>query len=147
MEINVFNDATSVEVPDTNSIRACVEAVLNRQGGDRNEVAVRFVDETEMKEINLRYRGKDASTNVLSFEFEDPPEVATQILGDIIICPDVVLREAAEQGKRSDAHYAHLVVHGALHLCGYDHEESSQAAEMERIEVEILETLGFANPY
>jgi probable rRNA maturation factor len=147
LEINVYNDAGSAEVPDTNSIRACVEAVLTRSGKDRDEVAVRFVEEIEMKEINLRYRGKDASTNVLSFEFEDPPEVATQILGDIIICPDVVHREASEQGKRSGAHYAHLIVHGALHLCGYDHEEERQASEMEQLEVEILEALGYENPY
>lgn len=147
MEINVQNDAGSIDVPGTNLVRACVEAVLQRFAGDRDEVAVRFINVDEMREINRRYRDKDAPTNVLSFVFEDPPSVTTRILGDILVCPEVVHAEAAESEIRSDAHYAHMIVHGALHLVGYDHEQDEQAAEMERLEIEILGALGYDSPY
>ncbi len=143
----MYNDAGTVDVPDSNLVRACVEAVLQRCPGDRDEVAVRFVDGDEMRQINGRYRERDGATNVLSFVFEDPPATSTRILGDIIICPQVVHDEAEAQGKRSDAHYAHMIVHGALHLCGFDHEEDDEAERMESMEVEILAGLGYDNPY
>jgi len=147
LEIFVEGDVTGVDLPDSNSVRACVEAVLHRCEPVRDQVAVQFVDEETMHEMNHRYRDKDAATNVLSFVFEDPPGKKTRILGDIVICPEVVHREADAQGKRSDAHFAHLVVHGALHLCGYDHEDAKDAREMETIETEILASLGFDDPY
>jgi probable rRNA maturation factor len=107
------------------------------------EVTVRFVDEAEGRELNARYRGKDTPTNVLSFPYAPPPEMA----GDLVVCAPVVLREAAEQGKAPEAHFAHLIVHGMLHLQGYDHESDADTASMEQKEREILAVLGYPDPY
>jgi len=96
-----------------------------------SEVTVRLVDEAESHELNLTYRGKDKPTNVLSFPFEAPPGIELPLLGDLIICRQVVEQEAAEQGKSVEAHWAHMVVHGTLHLLGYDHIEDDEADEME----------------
>ncbi|MCP3291511.1 rRNA maturation RNase YbeY, partial [Aeromonas hydrophila] len=98
------------------------------------EVTVRIVDEAESNELNLTYRGKDKPTNVLSFPFEAPPGLELPLLGDLVICRQVVEREAAEQGKPLMAHWAHMVVHGSLHLLGYDHIEDDEAEEMEALE-------------
>lgn len=109
------------------------------------ELTFRFVDTDEGRTLNRTYRSKDYATNVLTFayaESEDDP-----VSGDIILCCPVVEREAAEQGKPLEAHYAHLIVHGVLHAQGYDHEEDDEAAEMEAIETETLATLGYPDPY
>ena len=109
------------------------------------ELAVRFVDAEEGRTLNRTYRGKDYATNVLTFayaESEDDP-----VTGDLILCCPVVEKEAAEQGKPLAAHYAHLLVHGALHAQGYDHEDEAEAEEMEGIETEVLNSLGFPDPY
>ncbi|MDR9830675.1 rRNA maturation RNase YbeY [Vibrio sp. FNV 38] len=111
------------------------------------EVTVRIVDEQESQQLNHQYRGKDKPTNVLSFPFESPPGVELDLLGDLIICRQVVEREAQEQKKSVDAHWAHMVVHGSLHLLGYDHIEDDEAEEMESIETEIMQKMGFADPY
>ena len=111
------------------------------------EVTIRLVDEAESNQLNLTYRGKDKPTNVLSFPFECPPGVELPLLGDLIICRQVVEQEAQEQGKPLLAHWAHMVVHGSLHLLGYDHIEDEEAEEMEALEVEFMQTLGFDNPY
>ncbi|ABK35803.1 rRNA maturation RNase YbeY [Aeromonas hydrophila] len=111
------------------------------------EVTVRIVDEAESNELNLTYRGKDKPTNVLSFPFEAPPGLELPLLGDLVICRQVVEREAAEQGKPLMAHWAHMVVHGSLHLLGYDHIEDDEAEEMETLERDIMQELGFADPY
>lgn len=111
------------------------------------EVTVRIVDEAESNELNLTYRGKDKPTNVLSFPFEAPPGLELPLLGDLVICRQVVEREAAEQGKPLMAHWAHMVVHGSLHLLGYDHIEDDEAEEMEALERDIMKELGFADPY
>ena len=111
------------------------------------EVTVRIVDEAESNELNLTYRGKDKPTNVLSFPFEAPPGIELPLLGDLVICRQVVEREAAEQGKPLMAHWAHMVVHGSLHLLGYDHIEDDEAEEMEALERDIMQELGFADPY
>lgn len=115
--------------------------------GDEVEMTVRIVDEAESHELNLTYRGKDRPTNVLSFPFECPDEVELPLLGDLIICRQVVEREAAEQGKPLMAHWAHMVVHGSLHLLGYDHIEDDEAEEMESLETQIMQGLGFDDPY
>lgn len=112
-----------------------------------SEVTIRLVDEAESHELNLTYRGKDKPTNVLSFPFEAPPGIELPLLGDLIICRQVVEQEAAEQGKTVDAHWAHMVVHGTLHLLGYDHIEDEEAEEMEGIETEIMLALGYPDPY
>lgn len=111
------------------------------------EMTIRIVDEAESHELNLTYRGKDRPTNVLSFPFECPEEVELPLLGDLIICRQVVEREAEEQGKPLLAHWAHMVVHGSLHLLGYDHIEDDEAEEMESLETEIMTGLGFEDPY
>ena len=111
------------------------------------EVTVRVVDSAESHELNLTYRGKDKPTNVLSFPFECPPGVELPLLGDLVICRQVVEQEAQEQNKPLLAHWAHMVVHGSLHLLGYDHIEDDEAEEMETLEIEFLAALGYANPY
>ena len=115
--------------------------------GDVVEMTVRIVDEAESHELNLTYRGKDRPTNVLSFPFECPDEVELPLLGDLVICRQVVEREAAEQEKSLMAHWAHMVVHGSLHLLGYDHIEDDEAEEMESLETQIMQGLGFDDPY
>jgi probable rRNA maturation factor len=112
-----------------------------------SEVTIRLVDEAESHELNLTYRDKDKPTNVLSFPFEAPPGIELPLLGDLIICRQVVEQEAAEQGKTVEAHWAHMVVHGTLHLLGYDHIEDEEAEEMEGIETEIMLALGYPDPY
>lgn len=111
------------------------------------EMTVRIVDEAESQDLNFTYRGKDKPTNVLSFPFECPDEVELGLLGDLVICRQVVEKEAEEQGKPLMAHWAHMVVHGSLHLLGYDHIEDDEAEEMENLETEIMQSLGFEDPY
>lgn len=115
--------------------------------GNEVEMTVRIVDEAESHELNLTYRGKDRPTNVLSFPFECPDEMELPLLGDLVICRQVVEREAAEQEKPLMAHWAHMVVHGSLHLLGYDHIEDDEAEEMESLETQIMQGLGFDDPY
>ena len=115
--------------------------------GDEVEMTVRIVDESESHDLNLTYRGKDRPTNVLSFPFECPDEVELPLLGDLVICRQVVEREAAEQEKPLIAHWAHMVVHGSLHLLGYDHIEDDEAEEMESLETQIMQGLDFDDPY
>ena len=111
------------------------------------DLAVRLVDAREGRSLNRHYRGKDYATNVLSFPAELPEGVELPVLGDLVICAPVVAREAREQGKRLADHYAHLTVHGALHLLGWDHEDEREAECMEQLEREILATLGIDDPY
>ena len=111
------------------------------------ELTVRLVDEQESHQLNHEYRGKDKPTNVLSFPFEAPPGMEINLLGDLIICRQVVEREAVEQNKPLMAHWAHMVVHGSLHLLGYDHIEDDEAEEMESLETEIMQDMGFEDPY
>ncbi|MDF2154904.1 rRNA maturation RNase YbeY [Vibrio sp. CAU 1672] len=111
------------------------------------EVTIRIVDEQESHQLNHEYRGKDKPTNVLSFPFEAPPGIEMDLLGDLIICRQVVEKEAVEQNKPLTAHWAHMVVHGSLHLLGYDHIEDDEAEEMESLETEIMQGMGFADPY
>lgn len=111
------------------------------------EITIRIVDEAESHELNLAYRGKDKPTNVLSFPFEVPEGIELPLLGDLIICRQVVEREAVEQQKPLDSHWAHLAIHGTLHLLGYDHLTDEEAEEMESLETEIMQSLGFEDPY
>ena len=122
-------------------------AALAGANHDREaELTIRLVNEAESAVLNETYRHKQGPTNVLSFPFEAPPEIDSALLGDIVICAPVVLREAVVQGKTPEAHWAHLVAHGVLHLLGYDHDEA-QAEAMESLEIRILAGLGYPDPY
>lgn len=114
---------------------------------DTAEMTIRIVDEEESAELNKNYRNKIGPTNVLSFPYEPQPGIASRLLGDIIICAPVVELEADKFNKPLLAHWAHMVVHGTLHLLGYNHEIDREAVEMEGIETEILQKLGFSSPY
>lgn len=133
-------------LPTAEQIEQWATAAVQPQT-DEVEMTVRIVDEAESHELNLNYRGKDRPTNVLSFPFECPDEVELPLLGDLVICRQVVEREAQEQDKPLMAHWAHMVVHGSLHLLGYDHIEDDEAEEMESLETQIMTGLGFADPY
>ena len=136
--------------PDPDSIRAWLEAALaDRIDSNENpiEVCVRIVDEAESQTLNKHYRQKDTSTNVLSFPSDLPKDIPVNHLGDIVICNTIVKREAEAQGKEMRAHWAHMVIHGALHLLGYDHIEDDEANIMEALETKILDQLLFPPPY
>ena len=116
------------------------------------EMTIRIVDQEESQTLNYDYRGIDKPTNVLSFEFEQPPGLVDlgeelPYIGDLVICAEIVAKEAQEQNKTLEAHWAHMIVHGTLHLQGYDHIDEDDAEEMEAIEIEIMQSLGFENPY
>lgn len=114
---------------------------------EQAEVTIRIVDSEESHQLNMDYRGKDKPTNVLSFPFEAPPGMELDLLGDLVICRQVVEQEASEQNKPLLAHWAHMVVHGSLHLLGYDHIKDDEAEEMESLETELMQKLGFEDPY
>ncbi len=111
------------------------------------EVTIRIVGNAESQQLNFDYRGKDKPTNVLSFPFQCPPGIELPLLGDLVICAPVVAQEAQQQNKTLSAHWAHMVVHGCLHLLGFDHINDDDAEQMEAEEVTILQQLGFTNPY
>ena len=111
------------------------------------ELTIRLVNIAESRQLNHQYRGKDKATNVLSFPFEVPDGIALDLLGDLIICVDVVEQEALEQNKNVNDHWAHMVVHGCLHLLGFDHIDDDEANEMEALETKVITGLGLAAPY
>ncbi len=144
LNLSVQYACNSTDVPSRPQIRGWARAALNVDGMRGGQVTVRFVDIGEGQALNREYREKDYATNVLSFPYETEPVV----LGDLLICAPVVAREATEQGKTLEAHYAHLIVHGMLHLQGYDHETGEDDAQrMEDKERAILASLGFDDPY
>lgn len=128
-------------------LKKWAEVALLQQEQSASEMTLRLVDEDEMISLNSTYRHKSGPTNVLSFPFDAPVKMRKKILGDIVICADVVNREALEQGKEVNAHWAHMVVHGVLHLLGYDHIEDDEAEVMEALEIALLARIGFNNPY
>lgn len=135
-------------LPGQAALRRWAEAALaDADYHDPAELVIRLVNEAESAALNGAYRHKQGPTNVLSFPFEAPPGVTVNLLGDIVICVPVVLREAVTQGKPLPAHWAHMVVHGVLHLLGYDHQDDDQATQMEAREARILTGLGYPDPY
>jgi len=144
--IDVQYAITAEGVPAPDEIRHWVECALQGHHSAA-ELAVRIVDEAEITALNRQYRGKDGATNVLSFTYEAIPGVETGQLGDIVICAPVVAAEAVAQGKALQAHWAHIVIHGVLHLLGHDHHRDREAQEMESLEIRLLADLGFPDPY
>ena len=144
-EIELQLKTAAVNLPSSDDFKQWASAAL--RDTQKTSVVIRLVDSDESRRLNNDYRGVDKPTNVLSFPFEAPAEIADEFLGDMIICAPVVEQEARQQNKPLQAHWAHMVTHGLLHLQGYDHQNDQQAEEMERLEVEILATLGFPDPY
>lgn len=146
LELGVSYGLPRRGLPSALSFRRWVTAAL--QGRIRRaDLALRLVDAREGQALNRHYRGKDYPTNVLSFPAQLPAGVKLPILGDIVLCAPVVAREAAEQGKPLNHHYAHMTVHGVLHLLGFEHEDEREAEAMEQLEREILASLDIADPY
>lgn len=149
MNLTVDIQSASAEpVPEEGDIRHWIGSALScaPERSDA-EVSIRLVDEAEMIGLNSNYRGQDGATNVLSFPTDLPTDLQLPMLGDIVICAPVVRREADEQGKPLQAHWAHMTVHGTLHLLGYDHIEDAEAAIMEALETDILKQLEYPCPY
>lgn len=140
-------NSQAADLPAADSVQRWADAAW--QGEGEAEATVRVVDEAESAELNQTYRHKSGPTNVLSFpvEAEDLPGLDLPLLGDLVICAPVVAREAAEQGKPAEAHWAHMIVHGMLHLQGHDHIEPDAAEAMERLETDIMRGLGYPDPY
>ncbi len=154
VEIQIAGDAPGL--PGEQEVRDWLEQTINTVAPEprRNfELVVRVVDEQESRELNRRYRRKDKATNVLAFpgrpvnDFPEVPVADAEELGDLVLCGSVIAREAAEQGKSAAAHWGHMLVHGTLHLLGYDHETTRQAERMESLEASILASRGFDDPY
>ncbi|MGB2115379.1 MAG: rRNA maturation RNase YbeY [Porticoccaceae bacterium] len=144
--LDIQSASSSEDAPDEQSIKRWVSAALGSKTGD-TELSVRIVDEHESQQLNETYRGASGPTNVLSFPFDaDIPE-PLPLIGDIVICAPVVAREAIQQNKKLKAHWAHMIIHGVLHLLGYDHQNDSDAVIMETLETEIMQKLGFPPPY
>lgn len=144
----------AVVIPGDHQIEGWVNSAVTQAGypdTERSQITVRIVTETEITELNKTYRGKDIATNVLSFPFEAPPGLPPgemeEELGDVVVCAAVVEQEAQTQHKNSEAHWAHMIIHGSLHLLGYDHLTEDEAQEMESLEKIALDNLGYADPY
>lgn len=149
-ELEVQRETLSTSIPDDKQFQLWADAALADKSG-RFTLTIRIVDEAEARQFNREYRDKDYATNVLSFPTELPEGLPQDIrsyeLGDLLICAPVVSRQASEQKRRDTDHWAHLVIHGVLHLLGHDHEQAQEAAVMESLEIEILAKLGISDPY
>ncbi len=150
--IDILEDCSASWLPDHQLTEKWLSAALTLSGQTTAvNISLRFVDEEESQRLNREFRDKDSATNVLSFPAELPDSIAQQMdeipLGDIAICPAIVEKEALAQGKELQSHWAHLLIHGILHLLGYDHQTGDDAETMENLEISVLESLGIANPY
>jgi probable rRNA maturation factor len=145
------------DIPKQQDMQLWLDTLLSQQQLNKKEITVRIVDEAEIQQLNQQYRGKDKPTNVLSFPFEMPELVMPDgvhldksmcdFIGDIVICTQIVKLESQQQNKHLDHHWAHMLIHGTLHLLGYDHIEEQDADEMEGVEIAILQKLGIDDPY
>ena len=144
IEIQTVHQASNL--PDEQQIQGWVDAALQNHPSD-TEIVVRIVDEQESAELNQQYRHKSGPTNILSFPVDLPEGIELDLLGDLVICAPVLEKEAIEQQKVLADHWAHIIIHGVLHLLGYDHIEDDEAEVMESKEISILNTLQIANPY
>jgi probable rRNA maturation factor len=147
LELDLQLASSASGLPSEAQFRAWCTLALRQRTAD-SELTIRLVDEAEGRELNHTYRQRDYATNVLSFPADVPDELLDiPLLGDLVICVPVVVREAQEQGKTLEAHWAHLVIHGCLHLLGYDHILDAEAEEMEALERTLLAELGHPDPY
>jgi len=144
LAIQLLSDSKTV--PGEEQLHAWVVAALQQQEVDR-EITIRIVNQLESQSLNAQYSGQDKPTNVLSFPADLPTGVDHPWLGDLVICAPLVECEATEQGKEIRDHWAHLVIHGVLHLLGHDHQQADEATKMEALETSILASLGYPNPY
>ena len=143
----VIQNSIDFKLNNETTFSDSLQAVLNDLGKSESELLVRFVNKDEIQQLNKTYRHKDKTTNVLSFPSDLPVEIDEAILGDVVICIDVVIEEAQVQQKVFSDHLLHMAIHGTLHLLGFDHLVESEALEMEALEVKILEKLSISNPY
>lgn len=144
LEIQSIYQGSSL--PTEQQFQRWIDTVLTNPQTE-SEVVIRIVDIEEITALNLQYRHKQGATNILSFPVDLPDEVALNLLGDLVICAPVIESEAQQQHKQLSHHWAHIVIHGVLHLCGYDHIEEQQANEMEALEIQLLKKLTISNPY
>jgi len=144
--VDIQMASASEEAPDPQSIERWVSAAINNQR-DSTELSIRIVDTEEGRALNEQFRGSTGATNVLSFPFENESPEPLPLIGDIVICAPVVRKEASDQNKTLNAHWAHMIIHGVLHLLGYDHQNETDANLMESLETEIMQGLGFPPPY
>ncbi len=145
IEVDVQRASVCDFIPGSADFQTWVEATLCDR--DPTALTIRVVDRAESAELNQRFRSREGPTNVLSFAAELPPEIDIPLLGDVVICAPLVAEEAQAQGKDLQAHWAHLVIHGVLHLLGFDHHNKTQARAMESREISLLAALGFSDPY
>jgi probable rRNA maturation factor len=139
--------ATSyADYPSEQQFQLWVDTVLQEDDQD-SEIVIRLVDDQESAELNQQYRHKQGPTNILSFPFEAPDGFDTDLLGDLVICAPLIALEAQQQNKQLFDHWAHITIHGVLHLLGYDHIDDAEAEEMEALEIKILSRLNINNPY
>ncbi len=146
-QIDIEINSNSTSIPSADNIELWISAALKSDELIDAEVSVYIVDEIESQALNNQYRGKDYPTNVLSFPADIPEAVVIPLLGDLVVCAPVVAREAQEQNKSLDAHWAHMLVHGTLHLLGYDHIDDDEAEAMESLETHLMTKMNFPAPY
>ncbi len=136
----------SKSIPSIDQFQSWIDVVLNDESRD-SEIVVRIIDEAEMTQFNEQYRDKQGPTNILSFPFDVPEGIESDLLGDLLICAPIIEKESLQQNKIVDHHWAHMIVHGVLHLLGYDHIDKCDAEEMEALEIKILRKIKIKNPY
>ena len=144
--VDIQIESQSKQLPSTDQFQVWVDTVLTHADED-SEVVIRIVDEAEMIQFNQQYRQKEGTTNILSFPFDAPDEVESSLLGDLLVCAPVIEKEALLQNKKLAHHWSHMIIHGVLHLLGYDHINDDEAQEMEALEIKMLSTIDIANPY
>ena len=146
VHIDLINNSDSTQLPELSDLELWATAAVGEQR-EEAEISLLIVDEAEGAELNQQWRNKNGPTNVLSFPSDLPAELGLPLLGDLVICAPVVAKEALEQKKSLSSHWAHMVVHGTLHLLGFDHIDDDQAEEMESLETDILARIGYPDPY
>ena len=149
VDLQIASDSEQ-DLPEQAQLEQWVKAAVlaaSDKPRDEAELTVRIVNSEESQQLNYQYRNKNKHTNVLSFPFQNPPGITLPLLGDLIICKEVVEKEAKEQQKLLTSHWAHMLIHGTLHLLGYDHINDDEAETMERIETTLMIELGFSDPY